>query len=133
MIRSTDDKLFDDGEPTVVRRNVRGDGPVDRVYWPLDVDAETIHDLIDDLPASDNANAAPFLYDGHDFDPEVGLQSNRSRHYDPETGRWLNLDPIGYEADVNLYRYAGNAPCNDADPTTFTASTDQKEHKRGHH
>jgi RHS repeat-associated protein len=62
------------------------------------------------------ADADHFLYDGRDFDPEAGLQYNRARHYDPTVGRWITQDPIGYEAgDVNLYRYVGNAPCNDSD------------------
>lgn len=47
----------------------------------------------------------------------MGLQCNRARHDDSETGRWLNLEPIGYEAGENLYRCVGNAPCNDADPS----------------
>jgi len=63
-------------------------------------------------------DANQFLYDGHDFDPEVGLQYNRARHFDPTVGRWITQDPIGYEADdANEYRYVGNAPCNDTDPS----------------
>jgi RHS repeat-associated protein len=59
-----------------------------------------------------------FNFTGRDFDPEVGLQYHQARHFDPTVGRWINQDPIGYEAgDVNLYRYVGNAPCNDTDPT----------------
>lgn len=58
-----------------------------------------------------------YAYDGRDFDPEVGLQYNRARHYDPEMGRWINLDPIGFEDGANLYRYVGNGPCNLTDPT----------------
>ena len=31
--------------------------------------------------------------------------------YDPTVGRWLSLDPIGFEGnDTNLYRYVGNEP-----------------------
>jgi RHS repeat-associated protein len=50
---------------------------------------------------------------------------NATRHYDPTTGRWLNVEPVGHEAgDTNLYRYVGNAPLNSTDP--FTASADPK-------
>lgn len=50
---------------------------------------------------------------------------NAARHYDPETGRWLNEEPVGYEpGDVNLYRYVGNAPMNATVP--FIASADPK-------
>jgi RHS repeat-associated protein len=70
-------------------------------------------------------DADHFLYDGRDFDPEAGLQYNRIRHFDPTIGRWINDEPVGYEAgDVNLYRYVGNAPCNVSDPTANTASAD---------
>lgn len=38
--------------------------------------------------------------------------------YDPNIGRWLNEDPIGFEAgDENLYRYVGNDPVNKIDPS----------------
>jgi len=30
--------------------------------------------------------------------------------YDPQAGRWLNLDPIGEEGGLNLYGYVGNDP-----------------------
>ena len=44
--------------------------------------------------------------------------NNTTRHFDPTVGRWLNGDPVGFDAgDVNLYRYVGNSPCNDSDPT----------------
>ena len=63
-------------------------------------------------------DADRFLYHGDELDVEVGLQYNRARHYDPTVGRWINEDPIGYEAgDTNLYRYVGNAPRNDTDPS----------------
>lgn len=38
--------------------------------------------------------------------------------YSPNLGRWLEKDPIGYEAgDNNLYRYVGNSPVNYTDPS----------------
>ena len=44
--------------------------------------------------------------------------NNTTRHIAPRACRWINEDPIGYEAgDTNLYRYVGNAPCNDTDPS----------------
>lgn len=40
--------------------------------------------------------------------------------YDPTVGRWLSLDPIGFEGnDTNLYRYVGNEPVTHIDPTGF--------------
>jgi hypothetical protein len=38
--------------------------------------------------------------------------------YDPGIGRWLQLDPMGFAAEVtNLYQYSGNAPTRDVDPS----------------
>jgi len=38
--------------------------------------------------------------------------------YDPYIGRWLQEDPIGFDAgDINLYRYVGNSPTNATDPS----------------
>lgn len=40
------------------------------------------------------------------------------RHYDPETGRWLSKDPIGFAGgDTNLYGYVINDPINWIDPS----------------
>gem|GEM_PF-996060 len=32
------------------------------------------------------------------------------RYYNPETGRWLNRDPITEEGGSNVYRIVDNAP-----------------------
>ena len=38
--------------------------------------------------------------------------------FDPSVGRWLSVDPIGFEAgDVNLFRYVENNPTNNTDPS----------------
>ena len=59
-----------------------------------------------------------FGYTGRDWDSDTSLQQNRARWYDPETGRWISQDPIGFAAgDANLYRYVGNGPTNATDPS----------------
>lgn len=41
--------------------------------------------------------------------------------YDPNTGRFLSEDPIGFAAgDPNLYRFVGNSPLNFTDPSGLT-------------
>lgn len=41
----------------------------------------------------------------------------RSRHYDPEVGRWTTKDPIGFKGgDTNLYGYVIADPINKIDP-----------------
>jgi RHS repeat-associated protein len=58
-----------------------------------------------------------YLHQGGRYDGETGLYDFRNRFYDPEKGRWLNLDPIGFAAgDSNLYRYESGGPTNALDP-----------------
>ena len=37
------------------------------------------------------------------------------RYYDPNTGRWINRDPIGFAGGVNLYAYCNGNPVNFTD------------------
>jgi hypothetical protein len=38
--------------------------------------------------------------------------------FDPSLGRWITEDPIGFGGDdENLYRFVGNSPINNSDPT----------------
>ena len=60
----------------------------------------------------------PFGYTGKLFDKTTGLQNNLNRWYDPNLGKWISQDPIGFAAgDANLYRYVGNGPTNATDPS----------------
>jgi len=45
-----------------------------------------------------------------------GLYFMRARYYDPEVGRFINKDPIGYAGGMNLYGYVGGNPVNWTDP-----------------
>jgi RHS repeat-associated protein len=50
------------------------------------------------------------LFTGREWIGEIGIYDYRNRIYSPELGRFLQTDPIRFEAgDVNLYRYVFNS------------------------
>ncbi|MEU6222870.1 DUF6531 domain-containing protein [Streptomyces sp. NPDC047042] len=69
----------------------------------------------------------PLRFPGQYHDPETGLHHNYFRHYDPETGRYLTLDPLGLDPAPNPVAYVDNphtlcdplglTPCDEADVT----------------
>ena len=61
--------------------------------------------------------ATTYRYTGREYDADTGLYYYRNRWYDPEIGRFISEDPIGFAGgDVNLYRYVWNSPYNFTDP-----------------
>ena len=51
----------------------------------------------------------PFRLQNQYCDAETGLHYNLFRYYDPNSGRFVNQDPIGLEGGENLYAFAPNA------------------------
>lgn len=69
---------------------------------------------------SKTENAAvnnPWQYSGGFYDTESGLYLMGARYYDPSLGRFIQTDPLG---GVGHYSYAGDNPCNNADPSGMT-------------
>ena len=66
-----------------------------------------------------------YRYTAQRLDPETsgstsqpsGLYYYQARMYSPTWGRFLQPDPVGYQAGANLYVYVGNDPLNLTDPT----------------
>lgn len=59
-------------------------------------------------------------FPGQIFDVETGLHYNYFRDYDPQTGRYIESDPVGLAAGVNTYTYVGGSPVLFVDPSGLT-------------
>ena len=114
------------------------DNPVSGdVYWNLTDQQNTVQDLVEYFGSYDvedqqhnvfnsfgqlhsqtgSADDVGDGYTGRYDDSWTGLQWNGERWYDPNVGRWLTEDPLGFAGgDSNLYRYVGNSPTNATDP-----------------
>lgn len=49
-------------------------------------------------------------FPGQYYDQETGLHHNYYRDYDPQTGRYLQEDPIGLWGGLNVHIYTSNNP-----------------------
>jgi RHS repeat-associated protein len=63
-----------------------------------------------------DATGVPFKFTGRRLDSEIGLYYYRARYYSSALGRFLQTDPVGYSAGMNLYAYVGNDPTDRNDP-----------------
>ena len=64
---------------------------------------------------SDSQIGNPWGFASKRYDSETGFIYFGRRHYDPEIGKWLTPDPIGYADGPNLYAYLHNNPLNAID------------------
>lgn len=55
-------------------------------------------------------------YTGQRYDTELGLYHYKARYFHPGIGRFLQPDPVGYSAGMNLYAYCSNDGLNHTDP-----------------
>lgn len=78
--------------------------------------AATTINRYDEYGVSASGNAGRFQYTGQAWLAEAGVYHYRARSYLPQFGRFLQPDPIGYRAGLNLYTYVAGDPTNLVDP-----------------
>mgnify|MGYP000630953822 CR=1 FL=1 len=66
--------------------------------------------------ADEQPSKTPWRFTGQRYDMESNLHYFRARYYDAHIGRFLEPDPVGYEAQINLYTYSYNSPYAFVDP-----------------
>jgi RHS repeat-associated protein len=76
------------------------------------------------VAASDANIPNRFMFTGREFDADTGLYYYRARYYNPEIGRFLQTDPVGYGDGMNWYAYCGNSPGSHTDPRGLKANPD---------
>ncbi|MGH6839236.1 MAG: RHS repeat-associated core domain-containing protein, partial [Methylocella sp.] len=76
--------------------------------------------LWDHDPFGNGAPLGAFSYNlrfpGQFYDQRAKLHYNYFRDYDPNTGRYIESDPIGLAGGLNTYAYAGGNPVSGIDP-----------------
>ena len=62
-------------------------------------------------------------FPGQYYDAETALNQNWFRDYDSSIGRYVQADPLGVDAGINLYAYVGSDPMGETDPGGLAAVT----------
>lgn len=63
-----------------------------------------------------DAKKNAYRFSSKEFEDHAGLYYFGARYYDPEIGRWLTQDPLGFIDGPNKYLYVANNPLNFIDP-----------------
>jgi len=71
-----------------------------------------------------SGNSGRFQYTGQTWVAEVGLYYYKARFYSAELGRFMQTDPVGYDAGMNMYAYIGNDPVNGTDSSGLCPESD---------
>jgi RHS repeat-associated protein len=73
------------------------------------------------MPGRSSGSTGDYKFTGHERDEEAGLTLDymMARNYDPEIGRFLQIDPL--QEFSSPYTYVGNNPLGYTDPTGMSS------------
>ena len=72
----------------------------------------------------------PYYFTGRRLDTETHLYYYRARYYAYDIGRFLQVDPIGYDDGLNMYAYVSNNPVSFVDPFGLCKDSDEAKIKQ---
>jgi RHS repeat-associated protein len=87
-----------------------------RVVWQADYDPFGKATVNPDPDGDGQQVENNMRFPGQYYDAETGLHYNWHRYYEPETGRYLQPDPIGLDGGLNPYNYVESNPLINIDP-----------------
>lgn len=87
------------------------------VVWRWDNAEPFGNNVANENPAGLGAFTYNLRFPGQYFDRETNLHYNGMRDYDPQTGRYIESDPIGLDGgSLSTYVYVNNQPTRYVDP-----------------
>jgi RHS repeat-associated protein len=87
-----------------------------QLIWSWESDAFGVGAANLDVDGDGIQTDVPLRFPGQLYDAHSTLHYNYFRDYDPETGRYVESDPIGLEGGLNTYGYVEGNPVNFIDP-----------------
>ncbi|WP_141243714.1 RHS repeat-associated core domain-containing protein, partial [Pseudomonas indica] len=92
-----------------------------RLLWSWNSDAFGVGPANPDVDGDGITTDIPLRFPGQLYDAHSALHYNYFRDYDPETGRYVESDPIGLRGGINTYGYVGGNPLLYIDPDGLIA------------
>jgi RHS repeat-associated protein len=85
--------------------------------WTFGGSAFGEHTANNDVDGDSNKEELSLRFPGQQYDVKTGLHYNYFRDYEPQTGRYVEGDPLGQAGGINLYEYSVNQPIRFSDPS----------------